>query len=164
MPEWFPATRDVVLFVLAVYGAVLSTFNWRQAARRDRRSVAVKVSSTFVTYDDGSIGNCFAKVEAVNTGHRVVTISTLTLELDRGRRMFTMQPDSLPGMPDTRLPATLSDGESAHMLIAYRQIGEVLLRDGAKLEVEVTPICQDTVGNVYRGEPWKVNPAEFLRM
>jgi hypothetical protein len=164
MPDWFPATRDVVLFVLAVYGALLSTFNWRQAVRRDRRSVAVTISTALPTFDNGSIGDCFAKIEAVNTGHRVVTISTLTLELDRGRRMFTMQGDSFPGMPDTRLPATLADGESAHLFIAYRQIGEALLRDGARQGGKVTPVCQDTVGNVYRGKPWNVNPSEFSRM
>jgi protein-S-isoprenylcysteine O-methyltransferase Ste14 len=31
METWFPVVRDVVLFVIAIYGAALSTFNWRQA-------------------------------------------------------------------------------------------------------------------------------------
>jgi len=63
------AARDVILFALAIYGALLSTFNLLQARRRDKRSIVVTVSSAIPGYDNGSLGQAFAKVEAVNAGH-----------------------------------------------------------------------------------------------
>jgi hypothetical protein len=38
----FAIIKDVALFVLALYGAALSTFNWRQAVRKERRNIKVK--------------------------------------------------------------------------------------------------------------------------
>jgi hypothetical protein len=166
MGDWtsFPAIRDIVLFALAIYGAMLSTFNWLQASRKDRRSITLNMTTAIPTYDNGEMGDCFAKIEAVNTGHRVVTISMLTFELERGRRAFTMDRNTFPGIPDTRLPASLSDGGSAYVFFSYRQIAETLLRDGKRHQSKITPVCQDTVGNTYRGEPWTFDPAEFSRM
>lgn len=103
MDIW-PIAKDVALFLVALYGAVLSTFNWRQAVRNDRRVVKVGVSTAMPGYADGRLGPPFAKVEAINVGHRVVVVKTLTLELENGDQLLPAQADAFPGMPDTRLP------------------------------------------------------------
>lgn len=41
----FTITKEVVLFALAIYGAVLSTWNLVKAIRKDRRALAVTVGS-----------------------------------------------------------------------------------------------------------------------
>jgi hypothetical protein len=165
MPEWitFPVMKEVVLFLVAVYGAVLSTFNWRQAVKKDRRNIKVVASSAVPTLESGALGPCFAKVEAVNVGHRPVTITALTFELPTGGRLATFAPDGLPGAPDTRLPATLADGQSAHVFMSYREIAIALLKSG-RGKTRLTPVCDDSAGGTYRGDPWNVDPNEWQSM
>jgi hypothetical protein len=71
---------------------------------------------------------------------------------------------SIPGIPDTPLPATLSDGQTAFSIMSYEEIGNALLQSGRTGKVKLTPVCVDTAENVYHGEPWTVDPQEFLRM
>ena len=166
LKEWltFPTIKDVVLFGLAIYGALLSTFNWRQAAQKNKRSINVSISTAMPTYANGTIGQCFAKVEAVNDGHRTVTVSTLTLELESGGRFFPTTSNAFPGIPDSPLPAILSDGQTAHLFLSYQQIADALINNGHRQKTKVRPVCVDTVGGVYKGKPWEVDPVEFSRM
>jgi hypothetical protein len=163
MQTWFPVVRDVVLFLIAIYGAALSTFNWRQAAKKDRREITVSASTAMQTYGD-QLGAPYAKLEAVNTGHRVVTVKTLTFETPTGARLAPMLADRFPGMPDTRLPASLSDGQSAHILLRYSDIAEALIGNGQAEKIKLTPVCVDSAGNVYRGKAWDVDPREFQQI
>ncbi len=91
-------------------------------------------------------------------------VSTLTLELKSGGRLFAMRSNAFPGLPDTRLPAVLSDGQSAHLFLSYREIADALLTNGRTQKTKLTPLCQDSLGNVYKGKPWEVDPVEFSRM
>ena len=165
MPEWISLSvvKDIVLAAVALYGAVLSTINWRYAARRDTRSVLVTASSAVPTYSDGTLGLSFARVEAINAGHRVVTITLLTFEIDSSARLYPTALSEFPE-PDTRLPATLADGQSARMHISYQDIAAALIQSGRTQPTKLTPVCEDSVGNVYRGKPWDVDPQEFIRM
>lgn len=155
--------KDAVLFVIAVYGALLSTFNWRQALKRDSRQITVTASSAMPTYGR-DVGPPFAKLEAVNTGQRAVTIKTIAFQLSSGARINPMQRDSFPLMADTELPATLTDGQSAHFFISYAAIGDVLLHHGHRKVTKLIPVAIDSANNVYKGEPWDVDPQEFVTM
>jgi hypothetical protein len=159
----FPTVKDLVIFLLAIYGAGLSTFNLIQAVRKDRRRVSVRYSTVMPTYG-GTVGRCFAKVEAVNVGHRPVTITSLSFELPSGAKLVSFDSDQLPGFPDTRLPAVLSDGQTAHATISYADIAGALVSAGRTGKTRLTPYCEDTVGKVYRGEAWLADPAELARM
>ena len=165
MPDWltFPVVKDVLLALLALYGAALSTFNYCQSVRKERRTIEVNLSSVAPTYDDGNVGQCFAKVEATNAGHRAVTVRSLRLELATGAHLISLS-DGIPGMPDTPLPATLADGQSAHKLLSYQGIAAALVQTGRTKKTKVTPVCEDSVGGIYKGKPWEVDPAEFSRL
>lgn len=52
----FTALKDGVLFIVALYGAVLSTFNWRQAVKREQRQITVSATMTAPVYDGGAVG------------------------------------------------------------------------------------------------------------
>lgn len=161
-PQW-PVIKDVVLFFIAVYGAALSTFNWRQAVKKDRRQVSVGASTAMPTYG-ATVGPPFAKIEAVNTGHRSVTVKTITFELSTGGRLAPMASSGFPGLPDTPLPAALSDGQTASTMMSYADIGTALISSGKTGKTKLTPICIDTTDIVHKGEPWDVDPQEFVQM
>jgi hypothetical protein len=131
--------------------------------KKDRRQIAVSASTAMPTYGN-QLGGPHAKLVAVNTGHRVVTVKALTFETPSGSRLAPMQADRFPGMPDTRLPASLSDGQSAQLLPPYSDIAEALMANGQTGKMKLTPICVDSADNVYRGKAWDVDPPEFLRM
>jgi len=157
--------KDVALFVLAIYAAVLSTWNLRQALRKDRRTVRVTVGAMIPTYPNGELGKTWANIVATNVGQRPVTVETLALELDTGGRLYTLRRDGeLPSIPDTPLPATLADGQSARLVQTYHDIGHALLRSGKTGKIRLTAVCVDSAGTVHKGDHWDADPRELLGM
>ena len=167
MSDWpsFPTLKDYVLFALAIYAAGLSTWNLRQALIKDRRRIRVTMGSALPAYEDGRPGNTWADIRATNIGQRPVTVTFLALELPTGGRVVRMSNDGgIPGVADTPLPAVLTDGQSARLLISYRDIGKALLQHGTTGKIKIEPICEDSSGKVHKGEMWEVDPQELLRM
>jgi hypothetical protein len=161
--SYWTATKDVVLFALALYAAILSTINWRHAARREARQIKL-VMRTVMPTSGSRVGPPYAKVEAINVGHRAIMIDILTLELPSGARMFTGYGSDIAGLESTRMPASLNDGEIAQYIVSYEDIGRALRSHALGRGAKLTPVCVDTAGNVYRGKPWKVDPDEILQM
>lgn len=167
MTSWlsFPTLKDYVLFALAIYAAVLSTWNLRQAVEKDRRRLMVTAGSVLPTYENGGLGNSWADIRATNIGQRSVTVTFLAFELPEGGRLIRMSNEGgIPGVQDTPLPAVLTDGQSARHLIAYRDIGHALIRRGTSGRIKITPICEDSAGKTHKGEAWEVDPQELVRM
>lgn len=173
MDSWLPWTgikdtassiKDVSLFFLALYGAALSTFNLRQAVRKERREIKVSLSTIIPTYANGDTGNCFAKIEATNVGHRPVTVTMIALELPTGTRMFPKAEHAVPGMPNSILPMPLSDGQSAYLSVSYGEIAAALLHSRISARIKLIPLCADSSGGIYKGSAWDVDPHELIKM
>jgi hypothetical protein len=162
--EGFPiGAKDLVLLALALYGAILSSINWRHSIRKDARRIKVVIGTVTPTYDS-RLGPSYAKVEAINGGHRPVMIDILTLELPSGARLFTPYSAGIVGLESTRLPASLLDGETAQYVVSYEEIGRALRSHGLGRGTKLTPVCVDAAGDVYKGKPWEVDPDELLQM
>lgn len=166
MADWFTFAniKDVVLFALAIYGAALSTFNWRQAARRDRRSVSAEMTTAMLTYNNGQLGPPIAQMTATNIGHRPVTITSMFVELPGGARLFPTTRSAFAGLPDTDLPVVLSDGASAKLHMTYQEIGEALIDSGRTGKTDIRFVVNDSAGGEYKSKPWQVDPHEFRSM
>jgi hypothetical protein len=160
--SYLTAAKDLVVLALALYGAILSTINWR-ALRKDARQIKVALGTVMPTCGSRP-GPAYAKIEAINVGQRAVSIDILTLELPSGARMFTPYSTGIAGLESTRLPATLEDGEIAQHVVSHEEIGRALRSHGLGRGTRLTPVCVDTAGNVYKGKPWEVDPDELLRM
>jgi hypothetical protein len=157
------AAKDLALLALALYGAILSTINWRHAARRE--ATQIKLVIGMMRPATGSQpGPSYARVEAINVCQRTVMIEILTLELPSGARMFTPYTSGIAGLESTRLPASLDDGETARYVVSCEEIGRALRSHGLGRGTKLTPVCVDTAGRVYKGKPWEVDPDELLRM
>ena len=154
------AAKDFGLFALALYGAVLSTINWRHSARRDAAQIKVVIGTMMAA--SGSQSR-YARVEAINVGPCTVVIDILTLELPSGARLFTPYSTGL-GLDSTRLPASLRDGEAAQYIVSCEEIGRALRSHGLGRGTRLTPVCVDTAGRLYKGKPWEVDPDELLGM
>lgn len=122
-----PVLKDAVLALLAIYGAILSTFNWRQASRKERRELKVCASTIVPTYA-ATLGKALAKIEVTNIGYRTVTVKSIAFELPNRKRMYLIRSIAIPGLSDTVLPATLADSESAHVYMSYEDIAGAILQ------------------------------------
>src|SRR5205085_1234408 len=89
----YASLKDIVRFFVAI--DALSTLNFLQARRKDRRSIRVSISSTLPTYGP-DVGAPYMCVTAANDGHRTVTVATLALELPDRSRLFMLIPGGLP--------------------------------------------------------------------
>lgn len=161
MSWWIDWGKDALLAAIALYGAALSTFNFRQAQRKEKRYIVVNAGSAIPTYNDGRFGKTFARIEAVNAGQRKVTVTGLGFKLQDGKRLVSLVPNHLPGVQDTQLPVTLDDGEKAVLYFSYEALGEGLAQKG---KCKIIPYCEDSVGTVYEGKAWTVDPKEMARM
>ncbi|MBI5132085.1 MAG: hypothetical protein HZA66_21795 [Rhodopseudomonas palustris] len=160
----FSTVKDVVLFVLAIYAAALSTWNLVQALRKDRRLVRV-TAGTKVPVIGSELGSSWAHLQAINIGQRAVTISVLSFEVAPGKRIFNFRDDGRPdGMVDTPLPSTISDGQSVQAHFSYKDIGQAMISSGLRTPSRLVPVCEDSAGGIHRGEAWEVDPIEFLSM
>ena len=162
MSWWADWGKDVVLAILALYGAGLTTLTVRQALKKERRAVKVELATVRPTYGP-EIGPPHAKVVATNIGSRKVTISEVYLACSEGK-LVSFAHNPVPWLPDTPLPAVIEDGESAHMCMSYADIGQALLRAGFKGKVLLTPMARDTTGGAYRGNAWKTDAADLLHV
>ena len=163
LPAWFPVLKDVVLFAIALWGAVLSTVTWVKNNRRDRRHLKVEASTGVARYGNGAIGPSFALIEVTNMGHRDVTVTSLAFELPnkKSRLVFTSI-NAVPGVPDTTLPATLKDGQRARLAIPFVDLGEALRNHGME-KTALRPICKDSADGVHRGKAIPVSATDLLR-
>ncbi|MDA9474387.1 hypothetical protein XI03_07680 [Bradyrhizobium sp. CCBAU 65884] len=155
--------KETVLFGLAIYGATLSTWNLYSALRKERRAIRISMGSkmpvnTGLAYD----GRCFAHLEVTNAGQRPVTIVTIGLEVPGGKWLNPGR--HYPGLDNTELPITLTDGQTARLHYAYADIAAALMEGFAGKRTRLVPFAKDSVGNTHRGERWEVDPTEFAGM
>lgn len=162
MPDWltFTVAKDIALGVIAFYGAILSTFNWLQSRKRDKRVIRVTLDSIFLD-SYVSTDSPYIKLTATNAGQRVVSVTTLRLELPDRANVFPAMAVGHPMLRATSLPAALSDGQSAQTFISYRNLAETLIASGRRSTIKITPVCEDSLGNAYRGKPWDIDPYRF---
>jgi len=78
--------------------------------------------------------------------------------------MFTPYNTDIAALESTRLPASLQVGAMARYIVSCEEIGRALRSHGLGRGTKLLPVCVDTAGNVYDGEPWEVDPDELLRM
>ena len=160
----FSIAKEMVLFALAIYGAVLSTWNLISAIRKDRRAIRVTAGSKILVDGYGNSGNTWAHIEATNLGQRPVTVTMIAFEIDGGGRLFNMRGATYPGLDNSALPITLADGQTARLHQSYADIGLALMSSGFSGKSRITPICEDSVGGIHRGKAWDVDPQELVGM
>ena len=86
--DW-AALKDLALFSLVIYAALLSTINWRRAQNNDQIE---EFAESKIIVSAGSIivfrGPAYAQVTAVNAGNDPVTVMLLTFEAPGGTRLL----------------------------------------------------------------------------
>ncbi len=159
MPEASTVIQGLVALV-ALYGAILSSYNTFHLKRQDRRVVKMSMSQNILVAD--GLGLSFLCLRATNVGQRPVTIEHIRLQLPDGRHLAMTGTGAQFGLKDTPLPATLVDSQSACAYMSYDSVGRTLLREDLPAPVMLTAMSEDSVGGQYPSKPWKITPRDWV--
>lgn len=149
--------KDWMTFALALYGAALGTFNYRQAKRKDRRSVRIAMALE-IPMMQGGPGTPVMIFDIINDAHRPVDIRSFALRLgDRRTVVLT----SLGG--STKLPCQLADGEAARIVGSHHELADILTTIGLRGSIKLTPSATDATGKLYLGKRFAFDPRQWVR-
>lgn len=135
---------ELVTLIIAVWGAALSTILATHTIFKDRRSVKV-IYGLAITDDNFGRPITLVLVEAINKGHRPVTITNVGLTISDGR--YYIQPYN--SVVPVNLPARLLDGESISIYLDLEKIRERGLEQ-AQQGIRITgAYVKDAEGKIY---------------
>ena len=92
-----------------------------------------------------------------------MTVMLLTFEAPGGTRLQLFEQH---GARKTRYEIASNAERRANrsLTVSYRDIAQALHNNDQVGVVNLTPICVDSAGAVYRGDPWEVNITQFALM
>ncbi len=148
----------IVVAAVAVFGAVLSTLNFRAQRSHRLAGIKLKVSNGFPVYGP-RLGDLQLQLDAINTGDRSVVISSFGFKLPDGdKRLYLIDPTfkSVQALPHELPPhRNCLVGED------MRIIASNLAREGYLGTVRLVGFCTDQEGNEFLGQPWDFNVNEW---
>jgi hypothetical protein len=147
----------VLIALVALYGAILSTHSLLLARREKARTIKVSISNGFLTFGP-RLSELMILVEAANPGERTVTLHAPTLRLPDGKQML------LPfGNSSVSFPYDLPEGKSCTAWIEAKEIAADLREHGYSGTVKFRAQFRDAVGNSFISKPWSFDINEWCQ-
>jgi hypothetical protein len=138
--------RWAVTVLVALYGALLSTYNAYVARKQSRHQIDVKITFGWLTYGP-NLSDDMVMVGASNPGHRAVTLTSVGFLLPDGRQLALMTEGSKP------LPHHLSEGTSIQHWIPQHELIETLRKQRFSGPVKLRGFYNDAVGATHLSKP-----------
>lgn len=137
-------SNEIIVLLVAIYGAGLSTFLAIREYRKDRPRIKVKCAYAFTsTLDFQDI--LLLSIEVINDGHRPVTIKTVEIGLNNNESYVQLR----TRIGENVLPYKLSDGESKTYYFELETLEKKLRERNLKY---TKAIVKDAGGRVYKGK------------
>ena len=138
-----PMNWTIVTGIVAVFGALLSTWNAVSKQLEKRRRVTVKVSRGFETYGP-VLGPSSVIVTALNKGHLSVTLSGVGILLPDGGTVVYLGQSG-----NTRFPHELESGKSCLICMPVRALGEQMKKAGFSGTIKIAGYFRDALDKTY---------------
>ncbi len=139
--------------LVALAALLLARRAWRRALQKQGSLTMVKIQSA-IMFDRHRYLENFAKIEVTHIGEVPLVIRQIALMLPDGQVIDSVEWDQR----NTTLPVTLENGQTAFFYMHDRAIRAALIEAKRAGECELTPICRDRMGLVYKGIPWILPP------
>jgi len=148
---------QIIVAVVAVYGAVFSTITFVSRKKEKKRQLEIKFSNGFLMYGQEP-GEFVLFVEVSNPGYRDVTINIPSLILPDKKVVAFID----PYQSDVRFPHKLAEGTNCKVWTEMRDLAQNLKEHGYSGIIEINAKVEDGAGNIYRSrKPWKLNVDEW---
>ena len=150
--DWVP----IVTAVVAVYGALLSTYNMI-TARRDRGR-GVRVSLKWGLTAPGPEPVTVFILEATHPHGRPTTLTSCGIFLPDGRTLIIPRP-----FGSVQLPHELREGQGCSIFFPVRDVVRALQEHGYSGPITIRAFFRDALGSEYKSTKFKGNVAEWER-
>ena len=135
--------------LVALYGAVLSTYTLISSRRDKRRRVKVELAEGFLTTEaDPRTTMLFIRIS--NPGHIPVTLQRPGIQLPNGATWVSRSQPT-----DAHFPHELRPGQARAVWTPLAVFANQLKGEGFSGEVNLVGFCRDAMGTIHRGKRWK---------
>ena len=139
---------DVIVAMIAIYGAFLSTIIFFKEQQRLKRKIKVKLSTGYITSTMG-LSEFMLIMEFINPGFKTVTINSPELRFVDGKKLIIPYPKS-----NVVFPHSLEEGKSAHVWLEMKQLRKELIEDGYNNSIKIKGAILDQTGNLFCSKGW----------
>lgn len=139
-------TIDNITLVLAIWGAVLSTYKILSDYRKSTRNLKVTVSYGFGV-GEGEVGPNVLLLSAINVGHRDITLSSMGYILPDKRFLLLFKPQS-----NVRFPYRLSEGNEVSVWQTQKQFAIELKGYGFSGKNKLKGYYKSATGKIYKSK------------
>ncbi|MBV5348837.1 hypothetical protein JZU61_04175 [bacterium] len=144
----FLTVKEFLTATIAIYGAVLASFNFYREQQKLKRKIKVNLSTGYPTSNSG-LGNFVIVLEFVNHGYKTVTVNSPELKLPDGKTIIMPNPDS-----NVLFPHSLEEGKNALVWIEIERLQKELINDGYHDTVKIKGAIRDQTGKYFRSKGW----------
>jgi len=141
----------IITLIIAVYGALLSTYSVWASRQEKKREIKVKLSYGLIA-NPLSVSPKMLMISALNTGPKRVTLASMGLIVPRKDEKYLtfLRPDS-----DVSFPHDLVEGKGCSVWVTTKEIAENLRHEGFSGKISLKGFYRDAIGGEYRSKSLK---------
>jgi len=142
----------IITLIIAVYGAILSTYSIWSERQEHKREIKVRLSYGFIRNVLGQVSPTMIILEALNKGSKTVTLSSMGLILPKKKYLFLARPNSY-----VTFPHDLLDGKNVNVWLETKELAGDLKNEGYSGRIRLRGYYNDAIGNRYISKSVKFN-------
>lgn len=149
-------TVQVITVVVAVYGALLSTYVFATQLIEKRKRITVSLSMGFLTFGS-RLSESQLLLQAANVGHRTVTLSAWCVRTPGDEQILMPVGNSQPSFP-----CELADGKAATCWLEAKEVARIRREKGNIGSVRLVGEVRDATGKRFKSKPITFRLTEWL--
>jgi hypothetical protein len=146
------STGETVTAIVAIYGALLSTYTFVAHQIEKKPKMRVKISTGLSFMPDGTASPSMVYLTASNIGQRPITLSSYGFQLPNKMTMFS--PRLLPWVQP--LPHELLPGTSYRMSLYASALAQSAKEQGYSQKVILIGWYEDAVSRKYKSKAFRL--------
>ena len=148
---------QIITGAVAVYGALLSTWNAVAKHLENKARIKVKMSGGFETFGP-EIGPASILVTAINKGQQAVTLVEAGLRLPNKQHTTHFSPSGT-----AHFPHELKRGQNCYIVVPFRDVAEALKRADFSGTIKVKGFYRDALDKTYTSKAFKLDVEKSLK-
>jgi hypothetical protein len=155
--EIITIVSTILTAIVALYGAILSTYTFIVQRRDAKPAVKTKLTNGFLDLGH-DLSNPMFLIEAANDGNHVVTLSSVGMILPDKRQLILTRPRS-----NIQLPYELKPGTNCTVWIEIVEVAHRLREQGFRGKVKLVGFYLAQTGVKYKSKPYKLDIDSWLK-
>jgi len=147
----------IITAIVAVYGAILSTYNLLIKRKDNKRQVDVTLKWGLVGVMDKP--NAMFLLNAANPGKRTVTLEGCHIEFPNMKQLVMPYP-----LGTIKFPHDLEEGKNCTVWFPISEVVEALVSQGYTGNVSICAVFRDALGGKYKSSLFEGNVSEWAKV